>query len=134
MIDALMADLTKEMAEAEQTEKDAQSDYEQLMADSADKRAEDLKSIADKSGMKAGLEEDLATTKSEHTDKTTELMNTELYMHKLHGNCDWLIQNFELRKEARADEVASLEKSKAVLSGADYSLLQKSKKESFLRK
>jgi len=35
-----------------------------------------------------------------------------------------LLKYFEVRKEARADEVQSLVDAKAVLSGADYSLLQ----------
>merc|ERR1719428_2785811 len=92
------------------------------MSDSADKRAEDSKAIADKSSMKASLEEDLATAK--HATKTKELMATEMYMSNLHGECDWLVQNFDLRKEARDGEIDSLTKAKAVLSGADYSLMQ----------
>eukprot|EP00747_Dinoflagellata_sp_TGD_P160205 gnl/TRDRNA2_/TRDRNA2_177952_c3_seq7.p1 gnl/TRDRNA2_/TRDRNA2_177952_c3~~gnl/TRDRNA2_/TRDRNA2_177952_c3_seq7.p1 ORF type:complete len:651 (+),score=246.87 gnl/TRDRNA2_/TRDRNA2_177952_c3_seq7:251-1954(+) len=126
MIDSLVADLKKEMSEATTTEKDAQSDYEEMMSDSATKRAEDLKSIANKSGMKAELEEDLANTKAEHMATTKELMATEQYIAQLHGECDWLIQNFDLRKQARDEEVESMTKAKAVLSGADYSFLQKS--------
>merc|ERR1712217_834884 len=41
MIDLLVKDLDKEMTEAETTEKDAQADYEEMMADSADKRTAD---------------------------------------------------------------------------------------------
>merc|ERR1719213_1090391 len=126
MIDSIVADLKKELAEATTTEKDAQSDYEEMMSDSATKRAEDLKSIANKSGMKAQFEEDLANTKAEHMATTKELMATEQYIAQLHGECDWLIQNFDLRKQARDEEVESMKKAKAVLSGADYSFLQKS--------
>merc|ERR1719145_407040 len=50
MIDLLIKDLTLEMTEAETQEKEDQIDYETLMADSAKKRAEDSKSIADKEG------------------------------------------------------------------------------------
>jgi len=39
MIDLLVADLDKEMTEAETEEKNAQADYEEMMADSAEKRA-----------------------------------------------------------------------------------------------
>ena len=38
MIDMLVADLDKEMTEAETEEKNAQADYEEMMADSAEKR------------------------------------------------------------------------------------------------
>ena len=51
---------------------------------------------------------------------------SEEYIAKLHGDCDFLIENFDVRKEARASEIDALTKAKAVLSGADYSLLQTS--------
>merc|ERR1719498_2205482 len=89
--------------------------------------------IADKSGMKAGLEEDLANAKSEQAAKTKELMATEQYLGSLHAECDWLVQNFDLRKSARTGEIDSLKKAKAVLSGADYALLQKSRSARFLK-
>merc|ERR1719217_1141060 len=50
MINLLVNDLDKEMAEAQTTEKDAQADYETFMQDSAAKRADDSKTLADKEG------------------------------------------------------------------------------------
>merc|ERR1719263_2523196 len=46
------------------------------------------------------------------------------FIKDLHLECDWLISNFQVRKEARAGEIDSLKKAKAVLSGADFSFLQ----------
>merc|ERR1719456_1784604 len=45
MMDMLIADLDKEIQETEVNEKEAQKEYEQFMADSANKRAADAKSI-----------------------------------------------------------------------------------------
>merc|ERR1719195_9845 len=59
MMDMLMADLEKELQEIEVEEKDAQAEYEQLMADSATKRAADAKSIEEKEGTKADTEAEL---------------------------------------------------------------------------
>merc|ERR1719313_852593 len=53
MIDGLVLDLEKEMTEAKTDEKNAQEDYEQFMKDSAQKRADDSKSIEDKVANKA---------------------------------------------------------------------------------
>jgi len=36
----------------------------------------------------------------------------------------WLLKNFDARKAARSGEIDALGKAKAVLSGADYSLVQ----------
>ena len=38
----------------------------------------------------------------------------------------WMWFVYEVRKEARAGEIDAIKKAKAVLSGADYSLLQMS--------
>merc|ERR1719265_1388565 len=124
MIDLLVADLDKEIQESEVEEKDAQKDYEVFMADAADKRAQDSKSITDKEATKAATEEELQTNEESKASKTTEAMETAKFIGGLHAECDWLLKYYDARKAARAGEVESLEKAKAVLSGADYSLVQ----------
>jgi len=127
MIDGLIAELDQEITEAEATEKNSQEDYETFMNDSAEQRTMDSKTLGDKTGVKAELETTLAKAKSDSSATMKELMATEEYISGLHGECDFLLQNFDLRKSAREGEVDSLKKAKAVLSGADFSLLQQSR-------
>jgi septal ring factor EnvC (AmiA/AmiB activator) len=122
MMDMLVADLDKEIQEMEVEEKDAQAEYEQFMADSAAKRAADSKSISEKEEAKAGLVADNVKNTAERKSKMSEAMAKADYIKNLHLECDWLVSNFEVRKEARAGEVDSLKKAKAVLSGANYSM------------
>merc|ERR1719281_1362825 len=122
MIDLLIADLDKEITESKVNEKDAQASYESFMKDSADKRAQDSKAIADKEGSKAALEEELVANNEALKAAKYELMDTEKYIMDVHAECDWLLEHFDLRKEARAGEVEALKRAKDVLSGADYSL------------
>jgi len=124
MIDLLIKDLATEMTTITAEEKNAQEDYVKFMADSADKRAADSKLIEEKEGAKADTEAALQAMGEEKKSKSKEAMATMKYIEDLHLECDWLIKNFELRKEARAGEVDALKKAKAVLSGADYSLVQ----------
>merc|ERR1719322_1592787 len=124
MIDLLIQDLQKELTEAETDEKNSQSDYEQMMKDSAAMRTADSKALTEKSSAKADTEAALQSQGEHKADTTKEHMATMKYISSLHAECDWLLQYFEARKEARAGEVDSLKKAKAVLSGADYSLLQ----------
>lgn len=132
MIDLLIKDLDKEMTEAETEEKDAQADYEQLMADSAAKRTADSQSVNEKNSAKA----DATAALESHTDDKNagakELMATSKYIASLHADCDWLLKYFDARREARSSEVDSLKRAKAVLSGADFSLLQATRSHSFL--
>merc|ERR1719499_2142999 len=125
MMDLLVKDLDKEMTEAETEEKVSQEDYEKTMADSAEKRAQDSKSLNDKEAAKADMESSLEESVDEQASTSKELMATMSYIAELHAECDWLLQYFDVRKQARADEIDSLGKAKAVLSGADYTLLQR---------
>merc|ERR1719160_2022060 len=124
MMDMMKADIEKEMQELEFEEKDSETEYEDMVKDSAAKRAADLKSIAEKEAAKAGIEEDIIKAEDEKKGKEDELMATKQYISELHADCDWLISKYELRKEARANEIDALKKAKAVLSGPDYSLIQ----------
>jgi len=124
MMDLLIKDLANDITSMETEEKLAQEDYEKFMADSATKRAEDTKSLGEKEAAKAGLEADLVKMLEEEKEKKAEAMATMKTLEDLHLECDWLLKNFALRKEARAGEVEALKAAKAVLSGADYSLVQ----------
>merc|ERR1719305_704291 len=94
------------------------------MKDSAEKRGQDSKSLADKQKAKAETTADIEAHTEEKGATTKTLMATLEYIQSLHAECDWLLQYFEVRKEARAGEVESLKNAKAVLSGADFSLLE----------
>jgi peptidoglycan hydrolase CwlO-like protein len=126
MMDMMIADLDKEIQTIEVEEKEGQAEYEQFVKDAAEKRARDSKSIEDKESAKADTEARLLKDKEEKTSTMKEAMATHEYLGEVHGDCDWLLSNFETRKSARAGEVDALTKAKAVLSGADYSLIQRS--------
>jgi hypothetical protein len=124
MMDMMKADVEKESQESEFQEKDAQGEYEQMVKDAAAKRASDTKSIAEKVSAKAELEDTLIKTEDSKKVETKELMATKEWISELHADCDWLLEKYDMRKEARANEVEALKKAKAVLSGADFSMLQ----------
>merc|ERR1719229_1793213 len=121
------------MTEAEATEKNAQKDYEGFMQDATESRADAAKSLTDKTAASADLKTDLESAGEEKGASGKELMATESYISSLHAECDWLIQYYEVRKEARTSEIDSLTTAKAVLSGADFSLVQKQSSQKRLR-
>jgi len=125
MINLLVKDLDKEMTEAETAEEDGQKDYEESMKDAAEKRANDSKALTEKNSAKAKVETALEEHKEGKASAGKELMATEQYISNLHGECDWLLKYFDVRKDARASESDALGKAKAALSGADYSLQAK---------
>merc|ERR1719343_1797415 len=110
MIDLLVKDLAKEMTQAETDEKDSQADYEQMMKDSAAKRTTDSDALTTKGAAKADVEAELQACTEERADAAKELMATKKHIASLHAECDWLLQYFDVRKEARAGEVDSLKR------------------------
>merc|ERR1719324_1209263 len=124
-ITALMDKLSEELKTGNlnmaNEEKTAQGDYEELLADADKSKKEDTKSITDKSAAKANTEESLGEAKRTHSLKTTAAAENAAYIADLHKSCDFIVANFETRREARTNEVEGLKKAKAVLSGADYS-------------
>merc|ERR1719224_256612 len=107
--------------EALETEKDAQAEYETMMEESANKRAADAKSMTTKESEKAAAEEALQTEKDKKTVTTKDLLATVDYIQSLHGECDWILKNFDARKAARTSEIEAIGEAKAVLNGADFS-------------
>merc|ERR1711878_197824 len=87
MVDLLIADLDKEMTEAETTEKDAQADYEAAMTDAAEKRTADSKLLNEKEGIKAETEADLESKTEDKASASSELMATMQYIASLHMEC-----------------------------------------------
>jgi len=124
MIDLLIKDLDKELAESATTEKDSQAEYESTMIDAANKRASDSKMLTNKIAAKADAAANHLAHQEEHASKSAELAATAKVISNLHGECDWLLQYSDARTEARNGEIDSLVKAKAVLSGADYSLVE----------
>merc|ERR1719298_97363 len=94
------------------------------MADSKEKRSEDSKLMAEKVSAKADMEADLQQATEDKAATAKELAATKMYIAQLHGECDWLLQYFDQRQEARDSEIDAMGKAKAVLNGADYALVQ----------
>jgi len=122
LMDGIIKDLGNEMKDMEYEEKTAQKDYAELMGDSQETRAGDSKALTGKSTTKAEVENDLMATKETRAATGTDLKQVQTVIQDLHAACDFIMQNFDLRKEARTNEIEGLKNAKAVLSGASFSL------------
>merc|ERR1719379_1169088 len=108
LMDMLLKELKDESTEAKHDEETAQKDYEKLMSDSQTSRADKADSITSKEAAKADLDVNTENAKEKLTSQQAELMNTDQYIATLHGECDFIVGNYDLRKAARENEVESL--------------------------
>jgi len=122
MIDMLATDLDKEIQAMEVEENESQKEYETYIEDSAAKRTADSKEIAQMEEAKAEAEVTVTKNEAELKSKMQEAYATTKVLGDLHSECDWILKNYDVRKEARAGEIDAMSKAKQVLNGADYSL------------
>jgi predicted nucleic acid-binding Zn-ribbon protein len=120
LMDMMVREIETDMKDAEYEEKTSQSDYAKLMQESQETRAANSKAIVTKESSKASTEAKLndATDAKAAVDTDLDLISATL--GDLHMQCDFLLQNYGLRKEARTNEIESLKNAKAILSGADF--------------
>merc|ERR1719335_627568 len=121
MMDTIINDLGSDMKDMEYEEKTAQKDYAELMADSQETRAGDTKALTGKKTTKAETETSLMAAKETRSATATDLKQIATVIQDLHAACDFIMQNFDLRKEARTNEIEGLKNAKAVLAGASFS-------------
>jgi len=119
MMDGIVRDLENDVKDAEYEEKTATKEYGELMADSQASRAANSKAIVDKTAAKAEHEGKMLQTKEALAGSAEDVRLSGQTIQDLHGSCDFIMQNYDLRKEARANEIDSLKNAKAVLSGAN---------------
>ena len=121
MITQIIEDSKAMMAEAVHDEEDAQSAYESFVQETNNTITAKNKDIVNKQGVKGRAEEDKASAQNdlETTNVNLEqLANTKADLHK---SCDYVLKNFEVRQEARDQEVEALRQAKSILSGSDFS-------------
>jgi len=121
LMDQMVNDLKSDMTESKHAEETAQADYERLMKASQETRAANADSITQKEADKASWAEKIENAKEEQLSSLDALEKVSEYIAGLHSSCDFLVENYDLRKTARTNEIEGLKNAKAVLSGASFS-------------
>jgi ABC-type transporter Mla subunit MlaD len=117
MIEQIVEDSKKLEKDAVDAETEAQSHYETFVADSNALIKSLSDAIAAKTKAVAKATEDLEQGKSDLDSTIEELQSLAMTAHALHGECDWVVRNFELRQKARLQEMEAIGQAKAILSG-----------------
>jgi chromosome segregation ATPase len=118
LIEGIINDSKALEAEAIAAEQDAQTAYENFMKDSNFSITKLSEAIANLEAAKAKAEEDLSMAKTDLDSTNKELESLHQTQTDLHGSCDYLLKNFEVRQAARQNELDGLAEAKAILSGA----------------
>merc|ERR1719183_2251464 len=118
MIEQIIEDSKALESEAVAGETEAQAGYEKFVKDSNELIQKLSDSVAAKTKANAKANEDRAQANSNLDSTNGELESLALTEQDLHGECDWLLRNFDLRQTARLDEIEAIGQAKGILSGA----------------
>jgi len=118
MIQQIIEDSKALESEAVAGEAEAQSSYETFVKDSNAVIKDLSNSVSAKMKSKAKAKEDNEQAKSDLDSTNGELESLALTEGDLHGECDWVLKNFEARQKARLEEMEAIGQAKGILSGA----------------
>jgi len=117
MMEMIVADSKKTETEAIAAEQEAQTAYEGFVADSNNAVITLNKAISDKKKTRAAADGDKIKSTDDLNLAEQDLANLAKILADIHTECDYLMKNFEIKQAARTQEMESLEKSRAFMSG-----------------
>merc|ERR1719265_443199 len=120
MIEGVIRDAKDLEKEAIAAEQEAQSGYETLITDGNNVVAAKKKEVAEKTEEMAAKDEENVNSKGSLGATDADLQSLAGIASALHQDCDFLVNNWDIRNEARDQEIDALKTTLAMLSGADF--------------
>jgi len=118
MIEQIIEDSKATESGAISTEREAQANYETFVKDSNNLVKELTDSVTEKTKSIASSKTEAEDAKSDHIATLEELELLSQHKAELHGQCDFVLSNFDIRQKARLQEIEAIGEAKAILSGA----------------
>eukprot|EP00928_Gymnodinium_smaydae_P032977 TRINITY_DN23746_c2_g1_i1.p1 TRINITY_DN23746_c2_g1~~TRINITY_DN23746_c2_g1_i1.p1 ORF type:complete len:726 (-),score=232.79 TRINITY_DN23746_c2_g1_i1:79-2187(-) len=120
LIMKIISDAEATEKEMEVSEQHAQEDYAALVRDTTASIEADRSAIAQKETEHADAKGMKSETQEAQLSNKQELGKLEDLLKARHVECDWLIKYFDVRQQARSEEMDAISDAKAILSGSDY--------------
>jgi len=124
MLQQILSDTAAMEAEGTRAEKSAQAAYEAFAKDTTASVEKKEQALSDKTEEKAKAEKDVVQTRKSREGAEAELAGLADTQAQLHGSCDFLMTNFQIRQDARQEELDSITKAKQILNGATFAEIQ----------
>jgi len=118
LLEQIIEDSKKLVAESTDAEKKAQAEYETFVKDSNGIIKQLSTDVEVKTKKAAEAKGESAEAKGDLESATGELESLAEYDADLHGECDFVLKNFDIRQKARLQEMEAIQAAKAILSGA----------------
>jgi len=120
LIQMIIEDARRTEQELSATEQKAQEAYGSFVQDATASIEADRKSIEQKTAEVAQAKGEKSETEGAQLANDQELKTLNDLLKAHHLECDYLLKYFDIRQQARQEEMDSIKDAKAILSGADF--------------
>jgi DNA repair exonuclease SbcCD ATPase subunit len=117
LLESVMADSSKTENDAIAAEYDSQTAYESFMKESNESIRKHSESISNLSEALSKAKVSMTMTNEDLKGTQEKLGDLSEMLGDVHKSCDFTINNFDARQEARSAEMDALKEAKAILSG-----------------
>merc|ERR1719171_3026888 len=115
MLEVIESDFARLVSETSSSEADAQNEFEEFSADSAQDKAVKEMDVKNKSAEKVEKETNLHSTKKDLQGSLVELAAANEYWEKLKPSCELPVVSYEERVAKRKEEIESLQEALKIL-------------------
>mmetsp|Transcript_24828 Transcript_24828/g.78189 ORF Transcript_24828/g.78189 Transcript_24828/m.78189 type:complete len:757 (-) Transcript_24828:81-2351(-) len=121
MMEKLIQEAKVLTEDSKKSEQDSQAAYEETVSETNNGVATLQEEVFTKTKAKAETKKEKLQTDSDIDDTVKEIEGLTKYNADLHGDCDYLLKNFNARQAARTQEIEALQQAKQILGGASLS-------------
>ena len=120
LLATVIKDAEAAVVELEVTEQNSQKNYGGFVQDATNSIEADRSAIETKTGEVAEAKSALSETKESQLLNQADIDKLNELLKAHHAECDYVIKYFDMRQEARQEEMDAIKDAKAILSGADF--------------
>jgi len=120
MLQQIIHDTEMMEQEISMAEQDSQKTYEAMVKETNRSMTANQKALTNEKQSISRSEQELLDTEEDLKATSVQMEQESNEAADLHGNCDFVLKNFEIRQTARDEEIEALGQAKAILSGAKF--------------
>merc|ERR1719476_411990 len=120
LLATVIKDAEAAVVELEVTEQNSQKNYGGFVQDATNSIEADRSAIETKTGEVAEAKSALSETKESQLLNQADIDKLNELLKAHHAECDYVMKYFDIRQEARQEEMDAIKDAKAILSGADF--------------
>jgi chromosome segregation ATPase len=120
LLQKIITEAEQEEIELQGDENSAQVNYGKFVQDTTASIEADRKAIEEKTAQVAEAETALSETEEAQMANNAEISKLDDLLKAIHVDCDFTLKYFDIRQQARQEEMDSITDAKAILSGADF--------------